>query len=493
MANQPTYEFDIFISYAHVDNLPGGRRGWVYRFQKELVERLDRRLGRVGAARIWWDDSLDGSQRFNQTIRDSVSRSALFLAMTSEGYLKSTYCNDELEWFCKKAEGESTGLIVGDRARVLNVLVDNISYERWPARYGGTNGYHFYDEAEGNPLDVTRKAFNIEINKMVKVICEMLEALRGDQKEEEKEEPFTVFVADTSTTLKTVRSRVYAELTKDARVRITDLIPPSRTAREHEEAALEKIKSADLCVHLLDQVPGREIDDEPAKSYLERQAELSLQHARSQFVWVPTELTSPRILEVEDEAHKTLLQKLEDGPRREGGDYKFVRDRPSAISHDILEQIEQIKKRRLVVPPAPGAARIALIDIHLNDWQYAPKLSRFLVDREIMPSFNREEDSPQKSLKSFEDQLLQADLLIIVFGDVPQEWVRERLGEALKIVAVSQNCALRACGVYLAPPRKNDADVQFNRGFLPVEVLDNTETFNPRTLDTLLSKIQVGA
>lgn len=496
MAYPSIFEFDIFISYAHVDNQPGGRGGWVYRFQKELVDRLDKRLGRVGAARIWWDDSLDGSQVFDRKIENAVTRSALFLALTSEGYLKSEYCNKELECFCRKAEGEPAGLIIGDRARVLNILLDDIHYERWPARYGGTNGYRFFDAEEGNPLDVRRKAFNVEINKMVKVVCDMLEALGGGEKEPgpEPEEPFTVFVADTATTLKTVRSRVYSELGREG-VRITDLIPPPPSAAEHDEAALEKIKAADLCVHLLDHVPGREIDDRPEKSYLERQAELSLEHASSQLVWVPTELSAPRVAEIEDVAHRDLLQRLADGPRREGGDYKFVRDLPSAISHDILGQIEQIKKRRLAaVTFVPGAARTALIDIHLKDWQYALALSRSLLEREIVPSVNREEDSPQKNLKGFEDQLRRADLLIIVFGDVPQEWVHERLGEALKIVAVSpQDCALRACGVYLAPPHKNGEASRFKHPLLPIEVMDNTERFNPQTLDTLLSKIQVGA
>jgi hypothetical protein len=499
MAYPPAFEFDIFISYAHVDNLPGGKRGWVHRFQKELVDRLDKRLGRVGAARVWWDDGLDGSQVFDRKIEDVVNRSSLFLALTSEGYLKSEYCNKELECFCRKAEQESAGLIVGNRARVLNVLLDDIHYDRWPARYGGTSGYPFFDAEEGNPLDVTRKPFNVEINRMVKVICEMLEALGGDGRNgappPPPPPPFTVFVADTATTLKTVRSRVYSELVREG-VRVTDLIPPPRAAAEHDEEAVEKIKAADLCVHLLDHVPGREIDDRPEQSYLERQAELSLEHARSQLVWVPTELTPPRVEEVEDGAHKALLRRLSDGPRREGADYKFIRTLSSAISQDILGQIEQVKKRREAAATAAtqGGARTALIDIHLKDWQYALSLSRSLLERQIVPSVNREEDSPQKNLKGFEDQLRRADLLIIVFGDVPQEWVRERLGEALKIVAVSpQDCALRACGVYLAPPHKKEEEARFRHPLLPIEIMDNSERFNPQTLDLLLSKIQVGA
>jgi TIR domain len=509
MAYLPSFEFDIFISYAHVDNLPGGRRGWVHRFHKELTDRLDQKLGRVGAARIWWDGDLDGSQVFDRKIEGTVNRAALFIAMTSEGYLNSDYCLKELETFCRKAESEEAGVVVGERARVLNVLLDDIPYDRWPARYGGTNGYHFFDKEKGEPLDLTRSKAAVEMNNMVLVIRDMLKALKGDPPPPEPpgKEPFIVFVADTVTTLKTVRSRVYSELAKLAPegVRVTDLLPLPRTSREHEEAASDLIKSADLCVHLLDDVPGREIDDEPAKSFLERQAELSLEHAKSQLVWVPSELTASAVEEIEDEPHRRLLQKLADGPRRGGFDYKFVRDRQSAVSQNVLEEIQRLRARREeklerekqereAGPSSRGLARTALIDIHLKDWQYALDISRFLIDHQVVPSVNREEDSPQLNLKTFEEQLRRADLLIIVFGGVPREWVRERLGEALKIVAVSENCPLRACGVYVAPPRKDGASIQFNRGFLPVEVLDNTECFNPQALDSLLAKLQqVGA
>src|SRR5258706_5828560 len=76
MAYLPSFEYDIFISYAHVDNLVprGGGRGWVDRFQEELELELSRRLGRVGAAKIWWDNSLDGSQ---ETVRSEEHTSEL--------------------------------------------------------------------------------------------------------------------------------------------------------------------------------------------------------------------------------------------------------------------------------------------------------------------------------------------------------------------------------------------------------------------------------
>jgi hypothetical protein len=495
MVYSTSFDHDIFISYARVDNQPDGGKCWVSLFQDELVKRLDRHLGQIGAAKIWWDSDLDGSQVFNQTIRDTINRSALFLALTSEGYLQSDYCQKELDWFCEKAKAEPPGLIVGDRARIFNILIDDIPHKRWPPEYGGTNGYHFYDAEVDSPLEVGVREFKREIAKMVVVIGDLLKAMKGVPSEEEEakakeKESFTVFIADTATSLKNVRSRVYNDLRQKG-ISVIDRIPPPRAMQEHEKAVLEKVKGADLCVHLLDDVPGGEIDDEPSKSYLERQAELSLEHSRSQFVWVPSELTTAGIELVEDEAHKKLLQKLEAGPRRSDNGYKFVRDLPSTVSHDILERIEQIKKEREAVPPPNGEPLAALVDTHFKDQQYVMGLSSFLLQQQVIPLINREEDSPQKNLEVFESQLRKASLFIVVFGGVPTEWVRERLGEALKI-AVTQNCPLRACGVYLAPPRKNAEEVQFNRGFFPVEVLDNSERFNPQTLAPLLARIQAG-
>lgn len=493
MAYLPSFEYDIFISYAHVDNLVprGGGRGWVDRFQEELELELSRRLGRVGAAKIWWDDSLDGSQVFDTTIQQTINGAGLFLALTSAGYLASQYCRKELDWFYRKTEKDPVGRLLGDRSRVFNVLIDNVPHESWPPEYGGTSGYFFYDEVVDRPMRHKVRAFEIQLKKLVDVVETMFKAVKGAPPPEEKK--FTVFIADTADSLKNVRSRVSAELQLKG-VSIVDRIPPPYEAQKHEALVIEKVKSADLCLHLLDQVPGRGIDDQPEKSYLERQAEISLEYAKAQFVWTPTDL---QIDQVDDDSHRALLKRLEAGPGTNGGDpkrahkYRFVRDLSSAVSHDLLERIEQLKQEQAMPEPSANAALAALVDTHFKDQQYVMEMSRFLLDNNILPLINREEDSPQKNLQSFESHLRQASLLIIIFGAVPPEWVRERLGEALKF-AVTQNCPLRACGVYLAPPRKNESDMQFNRSFLPVELLDNTDRFNPQSLAPLLAKIQVG-
>ena len=98
MAYVSSYDFDIFISYAHVDNenISAQGDGWINRFHKELQVTLDRRVGRSKVLKIWRDNKLDGHQVFDQTISEKIKKSAIFLAFMSNGYLQSEYCQKEL-------------------------------------------------------------------------------------------------------------------------------------------------------------------------------------------------------------------------------------------------------------------------------------------------------------------------------------------------------------------------------------------------------------
>jgi hypothetical protein len=75
MAFIPAYEYDIFISYAHVDNTPffGQADGWIEQFYKNLNLMLAKRFGRLDIVKIWWDSKkLDGSILFDQINQKKV-------------------------------------------------------------------------------------------------------------------------------------------------------------------------------------------------------------------------------------------------------------------------------------------------------------------------------------------------------------------------------------------------------------------------------------
>ena len=137
------FENHIFISYAHVDDLkePGVDEGWVALFEEHLKVALAKRFGRYDLVTVWRDPGLQGNQLFDKTIENALNTSAVFLALTSNGYLKSDYCKQELDCFQRKASAEPAGLAVKNRLRIVNLLLYDIPHEAWPDEYDRTTGF----------------------------------------------------------------------------------------------------------------------------------------------------------------------------------------------------------------------------------------------------------------------------------------------------------------------------------------------------------------
>jgi TIR domain len=105
MTYVPGCEYDVFVSYAHVDNRatdPSGQ-GWVDALHRNFEVLLAQRLGRPDTAVIWRDQqSLRGNQEVTGYISEQVRRSALLLLVLSRGYLTSRSCLKELETFTER-------------------------------------------------------------------------------------------------------------------------------------------------------------------------------------------------------------------------------------------------------------------------------------------------------------------------------------------------------------------------------------------------------
>jgi hypothetical protein len=496
MGYLPGFQHDIFISYAHVDNAAADEAaGWVTRFREHLDVQLSKRVGRMGAVKIWQDPTLEGSQLFDKTIEDAVNGAALFIALTSSGYLASDYCQQELRWFHQKASDEPSGLAVGDRLRLFNVLLNNVPFGEWPAEFGRTSGFPFHDADSpddfGYPSDPQEKPFQLQMRKLVEAVyrtlCAMKESLQKAAPpaavtaapQSPSNETFTVFLADTADSLRTLRKRVTAELQSKG-ITVIAAVPPPFEAATHEQQAIAAISKAQLAVHLLDSFPGREIEDAEDKSYAQRQVELGIEHARSQFIWVPKALD---LLSLEEGAYKDFLNRLENGERSDAS-YKFLRGLPAELPHEILDEIEAARRR----PTVEAAPLSALVDTHFKDQLHALDLIRYLSDKNVQPFINPEEDDPRKNIRILEERLKQVTKLIIVFGSVTSDWVRARLGAAVEI-AITEGCPLKACGVYYAGARRKNADGDFRLGLFPVYTFDAADLSNPRALAPLLEAI----
>jgi hypothetical protein len=146
MAFIPGYDHDIFVSYAHVDNVffldnARGREqpiGWVETLVTLLRKLLAQKFGRAEAFSLWFDaNDLRGNHTLTDEIAARVKHAALFLAILSRGYIESRWCQDEARLF---------GLTPGDLKRRVFVVHTALRGEEIavPPVLGGRRGYQFW-------------------------------------------------------------------------------------------------------------------------------------------------------------------------------------------------------------------------------------------------------------------------------------------------------------------------------------------------------------
>jgi hypothetical protein len=482
------FEYDIFISYAHVDNRPGGDAGWVAQLHKALNDRLATRFGRAGIIRIWRDPALDGSEVFKQVLEARVRASAVFVALTSNGYLASDYCRQELAAFYRAAQQSPYGVQVGERRRLLNVLLTNLRPGEWPEELRGTTGFSFHDappddeDVIGEPLKTGSEAFDSGVRKLTDATCRLLKEFREQiQPAPEPPRPRAIFLASTSAGLRELRGRVAADLRHEGREVITGIPPPSDSA-SHDREVAAAVASASLSVHLLDGDPGDAIRDEPDATYPRRQLELATASVTPQMIWVPPAL---EIEAVSLPSHRELLSSFERGPRLKET-CEFVREPETRMAQVILDRV-----RRLETATRTGTAEpTILLDTHLKDQRVAFEMSSWLLDLGIQPFIHQESDNPAEGITAFEGQLQRSSTVVIFFGKVAKSWVEQRVNSVLQFVMrqISNGLtpSLQECYVYLLPPVKQA--LQLRTGIYEPRILDNTasDRFEPAAAAPLL-------
>lgn len=513
MAYIPGYTYDIFISYAHLDNMkmPGQQQGWIELFYQSLNLKLAQRIGKMDAVKIWWDSKkLDGTKLFDDTIKDGIENSALFISLLSPGYLQSDYCKKEMELFYAKSNADKTGANVGDNARMIKVLLNNIPYTELPQQFGRATGFPFFKSEDkddyGEPLDYTDPAFALQLKELRDSLVRIFESFPKEkiaapmvmgaslvpgpsvQPVVEAGSPvskngFKLYFGEVSDSLRTARKRTMSELEKSGFTIITN-IPPPEEAAAHEQKLKEVLPKVDLAVHLLDQFPGREIDGTDTW-YAKKQVEVSLELSPSKLLWVPSDLDENVI---EEENYKTFVQGIEKNNNAENK-FEFIRGNKSELTRQIIEYTDAIKQSRV---RKESTARISvLLDTHFSDQQYAFTLGQALLKNNMQPYINPQEDDPRKNINLLADRISQVNKLVFLYGTVSKEWVLARMSAALQLI-VTNNYAIDDFYVYLAPPNKLSDDIKLNQRFLKVNVVNNSANpdLTAEMLDTFIKDMK---
>lgn len=504
MAFTPGYAYDIFISYAHVDNLafPGQADGWIKQFYDNLNLMLAKRAGRLGMVNFWWDTKkLDGSVLFDPSIEEGIKESAIMICLNSPGYIASTYCQQELDTFYKQAQADAVGLNVGNRSRILNVLLNNIPFEQWPAELSGTSGFPFHDAKEkedfGDTVETLSPEFKTQMQNIRDAVWNLLNdlqkkaapaTLHTPEIEEKSDDSFKIYLGEVADTLRSPRKRIITELEKKGYTVLAGVPPPDEAAA-HEQATNDSLENADISIHLLDEFAGREIVDEAGNWYPQRQVELALQTGKSQMIWIPAETDFST---VEEEKYKTFLQGIETG-KAAAKTYEFVRGSKSTLAQDIIDFAGQVKARQKQKPVEAGKISV-LLDTHFMDQLYALDLSKALIENQVQPFINPQEDDPRKNMNLMGDRLSQVKKLIFLYGGVSKDWVLERMSAALQLI-ITNNYPIEDFYIYMAPPHKESGDIGLNQRFLKVNVINSSDntSMTQDQLQHFIQSIKTGA
>jgi TIR domain len=483
------FEFDIFVSYSHVDNLSVEGERWVEKFHDRLQVELFRREG-SSDIRIWRDGELDGNQKFDRTLQTKLEKSAVLLCLNSPGYQKSDYCTRERDWFDSAHKKQ---LLVGDRSRIFNVLLFDLPHANWPSAFQGDSGFPFFQvdrpETEGFPLEIRGDVFAERLHALARAMISTLHAMRDAKLTPPSAGPAAapeptvkrtrLFFAKVSDSLAVRKKRVMAELAAEG-FEVLDAAPPPFENPAHDEAVEQRIKQMDLAIHLLDGFPGGQIPGE-AKGYIQRQAEIGRSAKTPQLIWVPKDLAledQPDQDEPEEQAYRAFLRELESGSR--SAEYDFIRGAPSEITHEIRNRLD----RRKPPPPVVASRRSVLLDFHPKDEPYFYNVYQYLNDHGIDAKLNRAADDVSR----FESQLETVSALIVFFGDVARDWVLERVMAAARTTAL-RRYHVKSFGIYVAPPRKPEGGLPDDWRPLTVHPMDNTGGFDPNSLAPLLAEL----
>ena len=140
MAFVPQAKHDIFVSYAHADDVvpPGAEAGWVTTLVEGLEVCLGQKLGRQDAYSLWVDQGLSRHESFSEEIVDSLKNTAICLVVLSPAYLASEWCGRERQVFIESFRDRPSG-----GARFFVVEREKLAIEERPEVFQDLLGYRF--------------------------------------------------------------------------------------------------------------------------------------------------------------------------------------------------------------------------------------------------------------------------------------------------------------------------------------------------------------
>ncbi len=466
MAFVPDRRHDVFVSYAHVDNMPfpGVEKGWVTLLVETLEILLAQKLGRREGFSVWMDRDLSRHKQLTPEILQSLSDTATLLVILSPGYLASEWCLREKDTFQSLAAAHRDG-----DSRVFIVERDQVEWEDRPTEFSDLLGYRFWVPGEGDgapmilgmpfpdPKNPRQMPYFDQLTRLACNLADELKELKGSAGEPEEageeaapaaaETPVEgglgkdhggegndtpcIFLAEVTDDLDS-RNNALRTYLEQAGYRV---LPESWYPRDAEGfgAALDAdlVRSA-VFAQLLSAFPGKRPPDLP-QGYVRAQYDRALAAGIPVVQWRDSKLD---LSAVEDSTHRSLLEL----------------DTVMAVSADELQR-EIVRQLEATAEPAGGQAvdGLVFVNAEAEDMEIANELCAVIESRGLSCALPLAGGTPAQVREDLEQNLMFCDGLVIVYGAAPSRWVRDQL-LLLRKVAWKRDEPVKALAIYEGPP-----------------------------------------
>lgn len=441
----PGYDFDLFVSYAHIDDEPdaGQPVGWVSTLKDNLKARLDRRLGIRSS--IWMDQRLVAESHLGEPIMAGLRQSAGLLVVLSRAYLNSAWCARERGGFLDGLRDRRAL-----RRPVFVVECDDLERERLPEAFGDLLGVRFWQRQTdgaapgrlGDPLPTLEdRSYWARLNDLSFKVAEGLSRLRdvppghaaAPAAEASSGRP-AVFLAEVGDELMDEYERLQRSFEQAGLVVLPERAYPRSDADAYAAAMAEDLRRCALFVQLLGEYPGRVRGWDVALS--------ALQYRTAQQAGVPLRRwrrfgLNPE--DIRDEVHRQSVFAAD-----------VVNEGLEVFAAGALQALRQTRP-----PPAPAAGDLLVfVDHDRSDARIAGELCDFFDAQGLGFLRPEAQDSAEAMRADLEDNLRLCDGLVVVYGSTQPVWVRQQLKETLKIKSVRE----RPLGRVLLCQAEPDAD-----------------------------------
>lgn len=437
MAYVPRYQYDVFVSYAHDDNLCVGAqtKGWVSKLREDL-EVIARQYG-LREFHLFMDyEGLGPNRSLTKQLVGALEESALLLVVLSPAYLASPWCTRERATFLDKLDPDDGRLFVVTRRPPVLFPED----PPCPPPLDDMIGARFY---KGNPPRVSpldpfssekdNLDFMARIEALGTDLVRELKKLKRDDGEggagtKTGTEPGTeppgpgpvtepkarVFLAEVSPDLDEERSKVKSYLANFDIETVPDrYYPPDWDAAKLQRQVLTDLETCAVFAQVLGASPD---------SRARLQFDAAQGAGKKLFVWRDPELPLER---VRDPAHREFLGN--DHVRKEG-----LKSFEKAVAEEALKP----------PPPPPKSSADAwgpCVFVHLDEADRSlgdavmQALTTHQADGIELADTGDGRDSERSAAElaqDFENFLVEADALILIRGDNDRwfkyQWLRLR-------------------------------------------------------------------